>query len=299
MHHQPDVRLVDAHAEGVGRRDHPQIADAEAFLDRLLLVRGQTGMKAFRCQPLLLQKLRHLLGRTTGRAIDDRARCTFLGQALFDDVEDVAKLGAAPRGADLEAEVGTGRPAVQQQQLGPQPVLEMVADILDHLRLGRGGQADDRRGVHVTRRLLDEARDVAVIWAEVVAPFRDAMRLVQHPEADLALFQHVAHADAAQLFGRDEQHRRLAQPNLFQRVLTFGHGQQAVDGDGGGNAGAFHPGHLIGHQRHEGRDHDGQRAGAVVLGQRRDLIADRLARAGRQDAQQALPPHPLIDDAFL
>jgi hypothetical protein len=67
----------------------------------------------------------------------------------------------------------------------------MVADVAHHLRLGRGGQAQDRRWA-VARELLDEAADIAVVGPEIVAPFADAMRLVQHPKPDLALLQHRA-----------------------------------------------------------------------------------------------------------
>ena len=44
----------------------------------------------------------------------------------------------------------------------------------------------------VARLSLDEAADIAVVGAEIVAPLRQAMRLVEHPGADLALRQHRA-----------------------------------------------------------------------------------------------------------
>ena len=45
MNHQPDIGFVYPHPESVGCRDHPQIARAEAFLHRLLVVCGQAGVE--------------------------------------------------------------------------------------------------------------------------------------------------------------------------------------------------------------------------------------------------------------
>ena len=56
---------------------------------------------------------------------------------------------------------------------------------------------------------------------------------------------------------------------------------------------------LVGHQRDERRDDHRERAGLLELGQRRDLVADRLARAGRQDAEDGLTAHGRGDDLLL
>lgn len=42
MYHEANVRLVDPHTEGIGRCDHPQIADAKRLLYLLLFFRGKT-----------------------------------------------------------------------------------------------------------------------------------------------------------------------------------------------------------------------------------------------------------------
>ena len=60
----------------------------------------------------------------------------------------------------------------------------MAQDVLPHLRLGRGGQAQHRR---IGGLFADEARHIAVIRPKVMAPLGQAMRLVEHPSADLPL----------------------------------------------------------------------------------------------------------------
>ena len=125
------------------------------------------------------------------------------------------------------------------------------------------------------------------------------MRLVQHPKPDLALLQHRADGWRAQLLGRNQQDRRITHPHLFQRVMAFGQGQHAVHRDGRGNPRPREALHLIRHQRDKGRDHHRQRAGLVEPRQRRDLIADRFARAGGQDAQHGLSRHRLGHDTLL
>jgi hypothetical protein len=100
-----DIRLVDPHSERIGRRDHPQVSDAEPFLNGLLLVRRQPGMVAFGGKPLPLQELRHIFGRLACRAIDHSTGHTFGRQALFDDLKDIGQLGAFPRCTHLETQI--------------------------------------------------------------------------------------------------------------------------------------------------------------------------------------------------
>ena len=125
----------------------------------------------------------------------------------------------------------------------------MVADVAHYFGLGGGGQAEHRSRRFIARGFLDEAADIAVVGPEIVAPFRHAMRLVQHPEPDLTLCQNRPDRVAAQLLGRDQKHRRLSHAHTVQRILPLGHRQHSVDGDGGGNSSARHALHLIGHQR--------------------------------------------------
>jgi hypothetical protein len=64
MHDQPDIGLVDAHAKGIGRGDHPQLPGAKRLLHIALAVGRQPRVEEIRRQPLPFQELRHLFRRT-------------------------------------------------------------------------------------------------------------------------------------------------------------------------------------------------------------------------------------------
>ena len=71
MVHEAHVRLVDAHAEGVGRRDNAQVPADEAFLHVLLDLQRHAGVEVVRRHVLQLQELHHLLAAPARRTIDD------------------------------------------------------------------------------------------------------------------------------------------------------------------------------------------------------------------------------------
>ena len=108
-------------------------------------------------------------------------------------------------------------------------------------------------------------------------PAGQAVRLVEHPSADLPLGEGLAHGDAAKLLRGDDENAGVAQAYPIQRLLAFRHGQQAVDGDGATDAVPFQAGHLIRHERHQRGDHHRQRPGFVVAGQGGNLVAQGLA----------------------
>ena len=296
--HQPHVRLVDAHAEGVGGDDHPRAAIDEPLLDGLLDLRRQAGMEVVRGDLLVAEELGDVLASPAGRAVDDGAAGGVRRQVGRQDLMDVRELLARGRPHHDELQVGPAGAAVEDPEIDAEPVAEVGADVVLHVGLGGRGQAQHRHR-RIPGPFADEARHVAVVGPEVVAPAREAMRLIQHPGADLALLQGAAHGQAAELLRRDDENARIAQTHPVQRILALGHGQQSVDGHAGADAPPFEARHLIRHERHQGRDHHGQGAGLVVAGQGRDLVAQRLAGARGQDAEHALPGHRRLDDGAL
>jgi len=120
MHHQPDIGLVDPHAESVGRGNDPQLAYAETLLNVALFLGRQTGVEPFRRQTLLFEEIGDALRLAADGAVDHRTRSAVLWQFGLDHVEDIGQLGAALRRPDLEAEIGARRAAVQQYQFALQ-----------------------------------------------------------------------------------------------------------------------------------------------------------------------------------
>ena len=168
-----------------------------------------------------------------------------------------------------------------------------------HVRLGGRGQAQQRRYRPWSGLLADEAAHVAVVGTEVVAPAREAVGLVQHPAADLALVERPAQGAAAKLLRRDQEDACAAEAHPLQRLGPLGHGEHPVDGHAALDPMPLQSRHLVRHQRDERRDHHRQRAGLVVAGERGNLVAERLAGAGGQDAERVPARHRLFDDGLL
>ena len=115
-----------------------------------------------------------------------------------------------------------------------------------------------------------------------MAPFRQTVGLVEDPGADLPLADGGEKRGVAQLFRGDQENADIAEPDAFQDLGAFRHGQHA--GEGGGDLGAGQPGEIVNlilHQRLQWRDDDGQQVAAVVTHQRREEIAERLSAPGR------------------
>ena len=140
----------------------------------------------------------------------------------------------------------------------------MLDDLGDDRGLGRGGQAQDGRNDAVTGLVADEAADVAVIRPEVLAPFRQAVRLIKHPAADLPLVEGLSQGAVAQLLRGYQHNAGISHSHPVEGVPAFRHGQQPVDGDAGGDAARLQGGHLIGHQDYQRGDDHGKGAGLVV-----------------------------------
>ena len=106
------------------------------------------------------------------------------------------------------------------------------------------------------------------------------MRLIHRDQADIRARECVQHALCHQPFGRQIQKSRLP-----CRHATPG-GDILIAVYPGINGVGRHPRqaqgrHLVLHQRHQRRDHDGQAA----QHQRRHLVAERFSRAGRHHRQ--------------
>ena len=178
MRDEADVGLVDAHAECDRRADHHVFARDEIRLvfraDMLLQPRmigagrpagaGERLRQFFRCRARL--------------RIDDAGA----GRAC-DDVGDL--LGRVRLGADRIADIG---PVEARHD---QPILrnaELREDIGAGMRVRRRGQRQPR---HV-REGIHQRREQAIIGAEIVPPFADAMRLVDREQAELRAAQQFA-----------------------------------------------------------------------------------------------------------
>ena len=185
------------------------------------------------------------------------------------------KVGAVERGDYLQG-------VLQAKGLG---------DVLSDPRGRRRRQRDHGRA---PVEPLDERADLAVIAAEVVAPFADAMGLVDGDKGDREVLDGRQESRARQALRRNVQDLELAAfdavPNLFlspkaQRVVKESRMQAQLN----------ELPYLVAHERDQGRDHDGgaaERDGG-------DLVDERLARPGGHDGQHVAFPHDGLDGPFL
>ena len=256
-------------------------------------------MEAVRFDSLLLQELGHLLGAPPRRAVHDRAAGCLRRQMMGQRRVDVLVLGGLRCRDHDEVQVGAAAAAVEHRHVDSQVPLEVVADLGLDLWFGCRGQAQHRRCALAAGSLADEPPHIAVVGTEVVSPLGQAVGLVEHPGADLALLQRAANRHAAELFGGDQQDRGVAEPHLLERLGPLRHRQQPVDGDTGRDAVTLEACRLIGHERHQRRQHHSQRARVVIARQRGYLVAQRLACARRQNRQHISAPHRRLDDRLL
>jgi len=141
-------------------------------------------------------------------------------------------------------------------------------------------------------------RELHVLRAEIVAPLRHAVRLVDRKQR-----QPRRCAQALQL--REEaRHQQPLRRDVQQIVLAGGEaaldrsrrfGRQRRIQERRADAGLAQRRHLVLHQRDQRRDDD---AGAVAQ-QRRNLIAQRLAAAGRHQHQAVAARSHVGDDVLL
>jgi hypothetical protein len=112
------------------------------------------------------------------------------------------------------------------------------------------------------------------------------------PRADLAKPRREPLRQKA--LGRDEQQAQLAPPQEPPGLVGLVLACRRVEGRGA-NAEAPHLLDLVAHQRDQRRDHDGERA----IDDRRQLVAHRLAGAGRHDGEHVLAGEHGGDDLGL
>ena len=164
---------------------------------------------------------------------------------------------------------------------------QLRGDVVLHQGRGGGGERDDRRGPQ-RRQVLAEH---AVVGPEIVAPLRDAVRLVDGDQRRLALGQHLREAGDAQALRRDEEELQRAVEVVDAGLARGGAVAAGVDALHG-EAALLELGHLIFHQGDQRADHQ-RGAAARDAGQ---LVAERLAGAGRHHQQDvAAVDHGLAD----
>ena len=235
--------------------------------------------------PRLGQRSRRVVDLAARQAVDDAAVAGLLALQVAQELRLGLQLGHDPV-ADVGAvEAGDERAALAE--------IEPLDDLTPGRRVGGGGQRQARHG----GKALVQHLELEIVGPEIVAPLRDAVRLVDREQREPAAAEQVQEPGRLQPLGRHVDEVQLA---VAHRPLDRG-GAAEIEGrveHGGTDAELGQGRDLILHQRDQRRDDDGE----AVQAQGGNLIAERLAAAGRHQDQpvaacQHVPDHLLLQAA--
>lgn len=237
MGNEAHVGFVDTHAEGNGG-DHDQ-----PFLIKEAVLVGRTGLGS---QAGMIRQCRETLITEEGcRFVDLLAR-----QAVHN-----ARVAAAlaKEGHQLLARRFLGYDAIEdvrpvkarQEALGALQV-QALDNLFAGAHIGGGGQRNARH----MREQLGQLPQLQVFGAEIVAPLRHAVRLVDGKQRDVQIAQEIEHARLHQALRRQVQHLHFATaqaPGQFTLLLR----RQGRVQRGSRHAQFVQRGDLVVHQRNQ------------------------------------------------
>ncbi len=295
---QPNILFVHAHAEGRGRHDHPYLVADECLLVRDFLVGLHFSVEGARRESVGGQLDRQLFGLPYPGNIDDGGAILLGDQVPEGTVLLLIRLFVQDRVMQVLPR-GGGREDFQVQV---QLLLEIIADIPDHLLLCGGGKAGygDRLLVRfLILQLPDKVANVQIIHPEILPPRREAVRLVNDEAGNVPGSQRLFNAARAQLLRRDVQQCGGTVADAPQCIGPLDGAEQAIDRYRLGNAQAVQVVHLVLHQRLQRRDHDGQAMERPACHKRRQLERDRFSPAGGKNCQQGFAVHRSLRGPLL
>ncbi len=167
---------------------------------------------------------------------------------------------------------------------------EPLDDLLARERIGGGGERDARR----VGKAFVQRGELQVLRAEVVAPLRDAVRLVDRDQRDMHSIEQFQEAGRDGALGRDVEQVEFARAQRRLDLARFARGERGVERRCA-HAGLTQRGDLVLHQRDQRRDDDP----ASLAQQRRQLVTHRLAAAGRHQHERVARADQVHDDLVL
>ena len=278
---QPQVGHVDPHPEGDGGDDDQRVLLLEPFLRLPTVFVVQPGVVGEGAEAESPEPLGHRFGLPPREAVDDRGLAGALPKQLHQPVE---RLPFGPNRIGQVRPVEAGREELRV--LHPQLRRDVASDPLGG---GRGERREGDGGEPVP-----EDAEIPVVGAELMAPLRDAVRLVHRDQTHLDLVEETGETGRRHPLRRHIEELQPAASRLAPDFVRLVGGERAVETAGGDPPGAERV-HLVLHQRDQRRDHQGQ----SVEGQRRKLVAERLAPAGGHQDHRILPRQEGGDRPFL
>ena len=284
VNHESHVRLVHAHAEAVRRDDDTRALGHEVVLHAPTPLVIEAGVVRTGRNALIVEILREALDGLARRRVHDARAILQRAQQIHDDC---VLLAVALCGDHAVRQVRTIES--RDDDLGVLQV-QNARDVLSHHGRRRGGERDRGR----IAEPLTHFADAAITGAEVVAPFADAVRLVDSEHRNTDCLQPLRCRTDIESLRRDVQHLDVAALRPHHAVTHLGAAQRAVD-ERRGNAAALERVDLVLHERDQRRDDHREPA----RDQRRHLVAERLAAAGREHDERIAASDDALNRAFL
>ena len=281
--HEAHVRLVDAHAEGDGGDDDHPVVALKAVLMAPAHIAGQPRVIGQRVKARLGQLPRRLLDLAPRQAIDD-ARLVPMAVQKRLQVRARATLHLHPVANVGPVKAADEAPGLIEPQTG--------SDLPAGAHVRRGGKRHARHA----GKVIGQYMQAQVVLTKVVPPLGDAMGLVNGNQRHIQSAQQFqgARLPAQQPLRRQVQQVEFAtlQGALDLALLVKRH--TGVEERRG------HPElaqclHLVLHQRNQWRDDDAHSPAQ----HRRNLVAQRLAAAGRHQHQRIPAIENGLDDLEL
>ena len=221
--------------------------------------------------------------RPLERHVDDRRSGRTLAQPLHE--QRVALAGCDRRRQQRQVrpvEAGDDRVRLLDPEAG--------ADVRDDGRRRRRRQRQHALGGELARPL----GQLQVVGPEVVAPLGDAVRLVDREERDPRARELGEEALVVEALRRDVEELQRAGAEPVEDLALLGGVEARVEPCGVDPA-PLQEVDLILHQRDQRRDDDRH----PVEQQRGQLVAEALARSGREDGERGPPGEERLDDPLL
>ncbi len=175
MDDKPDVRFIDAHAEGDGGTDDIDVATGEGLLVLLADDIRETGVVG-KCRKSLILKLScEIFRRLLGETVYDAGIALMIMEILH-QLREVTGLWHHAVGEVLPVET-PDKPGWLSQG-------ELLCDVILDGRYGGRGQGDDRD----VREPFFERPEPAILGPEVVPPHRYAVRFIDGYESEIRPF---------------------------------------------------------------------------------------------------------------
>ena len=167
VNHETHIRFVNTHSESYRSHNHVDFLHKELVLILTTCLAVETGMVRQCLDSVNLKSFSEFLNFFTAKCVNDSRFSRIVFDIFYNVFYNIFCLGSY-----LIIKIRTVERRLENLRIGN---LEVFHDVVLHFHRGCCGKGDDRQF-----RIdgIDNRTQTAVLWTEVMTPFRDTMRLV-------------------------------------------------------------------------------------------------------------------------